>query len=160
MSVKTYTLLFLTKDKEILLAMKKRGFGAGRYNGVGGKVEEGETVEQAMLREADEEIGVIPSHYWKVGENDFIYESEGEQKRMYTHIFFCDEWEGEPAESEEMMPRWFDPASLPFDDMWPDDRYWLPEVLAGNEILGTFTFDGQNTMLSHDVKIVRSLSGK
>jgi 8-oxo-dGTP pyrophosphatase MutT (NUDIX family) len=141
-----------------MLAMKKRGFGAGNFNGVGGKVEPSETVEQAMLRETREEIGIIPINYWRIGENDFIYDlGNGESKRMYTHIYFCDRWEGEPAESEEMAPQWFSTDTIPFDKMWPDDQYWLPEVLAGNKVLGTFTFDEQNNMLTHDVKIAQKL---
>jgi len=57
------TLLFLIKDDQILLAMKKRGFGAGRFNGVGGKVEPGETIEQALIRESQEEINVTPIEF-------------------------------------------------------------------------------------------------
>jgi 8-oxo-dGTP pyrophosphatase MutT (NUDIX family) len=158
MNAKIYTLLFLRKDGQLLLAMKKRGFGAGRYNGVGGKIETDETIEAAMKREAGEEIGIVPVSYRRVGVNDFIYETDEEApKRMYTHIYFCDEWEGEPTESEEMAPKWFDSDKLPFDEMWPDDRYWLPEVIAGHNIFGTFTFDKHNNMLTHDVKTVEEL---
>ncbi len=57
---KKYSLLFLLREDEILLVMKKRGFGSGRWNGVGGKFESGETAEQATIRECQEEIGVTP----------------------------------------------------------------------------------------------------
>lgn len=60
------TLLFLIKDDHVLLAMKKRGFGAGNWNGVGGKIEAGESIEQALVRECQEEIGVTPIS-WKNG---------------------------------------------------------------------------------------------
>ena len=46
------TLLFLVKNGQVLLAMKKRGFGAGRWNGVGGKVHAGESVAETAVREA------------------------------------------------------------------------------------------------------------
>lgn len=160
-SEKICTLLFLRRDDEILLAMKKRDFGAGNFNGVGGKIEPGETTEQALFRETHEEVDVAPINYWEVGRNDFIYDlGNGESKRMYTHIYFCDEWEGEPTESEEMRPEWFKTDNLPFDKMWPDDPYWLPEVIAGNKIIGAFTFDEQNNMLTHDVKVVEELPNK
>ena len=56
--MKLVTLCLLVKDDKVLLAMKKRGFGMGKWNGVGGKVEDGETIEMAAARETGEEIGV------------------------------------------------------------------------------------------------------
>ncbi len=47
---KLYTLVFLVDDDRVLLGMKKRGFGAGKWNGFGGKVEPGETIEEAAIR--------------------------------------------------------------------------------------------------------------
>ncbi|MEK7139021.1 MAG: NUDIX domain-containing protein [Patescibacteria group bacterium] len=69
------TLCLLLKEKEILLAMKKRGFGAGKWNGVGGKVDEGETVKLAATRELNEEIGVSvkEEHLEDVGNIKFIF---------------------------------------------------------------------------------------
>lgn len=155
---KVCTLLFLRRGDEILLAMKKRGLGEGNFNGVGGKVDPGESVEQTMVREAQEEIGVTPLNFTKIAENDFLYKKEGVVvKRMYTHIYICDKWKDEPIETEEMAPQWFTVADIPYDKMWPDDTHWLPEVLAGNKVFGVFTFDEQNSMLSHDVKIVDTL---
>lgn len=66
------TLLLLRKENKILLAMKKRGFGAGKYNGVGGKLEKSETPEEAMIREAKEEINIIPTVFEKMGVVEFI----------------------------------------------------------------------------------------
>jgi 8-oxo-dGTP pyrophosphatase MutT (NUDIX family) len=86
METKIATLLFLQRRNEILLAMKKRGFGAGRWNGVGGKVESGETIEQALVRECREEISVTPLVYHKVAEHEFTEFHDGAQKRMLVHI--------------------------------------------------------------------------
>ena len=52
------TLSFLIKEKQILLAMKKRGFGVSKWNVVGGKQQIGETIRQTALREMKEEIGI------------------------------------------------------------------------------------------------------
>ena len=60
--MKHVTLLFLLTDDQILLAMKKRGFGMGRWNGVGGKIEPGETIEEATARECREEIEQERAH--------------------------------------------------------------------------------------------------
>ena len=74
------TLCLLRRNEEILLAMKKRGFGEGKYNGVGGKIEGTETPEAAMLRETKEEIGVTPIQYDNVGVVSFdeFYKDEKE----------------------------------------------------------------------------------
>lgn len=149
------TLLFLRRGDEILLAMKKRGFGAGKWNGAGGKLESGETIEQALLRETREEIGVIPMQYEKVAELDFIQDADtAEPWHMYVYAYICTEWQGEPAESEEMAPKWYSLEEIPYDSMWDDDRYWLPQVLAGERVTGTFTFDADDHMVTHDVRLV------
>lgn len=157
MTPKVCTLLFLRDSDRILLAMKKRGFGADRFNGVGGKVEPGETIEQALVRECNEEIGVTPVTFAKVGECDFV-QQEGEKPwRMYVHIYICTEWQGEPQETEEMAPSWVDTKDIPYERMWQDDILWLPSVLDGKKIFGSFTFDEHDTMLTHDVKEVETL---
>lgn len=154
---KRRTLLFLVKNGEVLLAMKKRGFGAGRWNGVGGKFEPGETVEQALIRECQEEIGVTPKHFWQVAEHDFQEFHDGEQAHMHVYAYFCDEWEGEPTESEEMVPKWFTYDDVPYKTMWPDDEYWLPEVLAGKKVFCTFRLDEEDNIISHSVDAVETL---
>lgn len=149
------TLLFLCRENELLLAMKKRGFGAGKWNGVGGKVESGETIEQALVRECQEEIDVTPESFRKVAVLDFVF--EGGEHDMTVHAFVCDKWQGEPVETEEMAPRWTALDAIPYDDMWQDDPYWLPQVLAGKLVRGTFTFDKGDTMLAHDMRFVDAL---
>jgi mutator protein MutT len=151
MNVKTCTLVFLIEDDNILLAMKKRGFGSDRWNGVGGKIEPGETVEQAMIRETQEEIGVTPLEFTSVGFHDFRF-PDGTAD-MHVHVFLCTKWQGEPTETEEMAPRWFKQSDIPYDEMWQDDRFWLPQVLEGNKVHGVFTFDHDDNMLSHDVQV-------
>jgi ADP-ribose pyrophosphatase YjhB (NUDIX family) len=122
--------------------MKKRGFGIGRWNGVGGKVSEGESVEDAAIRETFEEIGVKikPEHLKKVAELHFNFINKPEWNQI-THTFFAEEWEGEPTESEEMKPQWYLKESIPFHSMWEDDPHWLPRVIKGERVRGKFTFD-------------------
>lgn len=158
MNKKVCTLLFLRKEDEILLAMKKRGFGANRFNGVGGKIETNETIEQALIRECQEEISVTPLKYTKVAEHDFIGKNEdGSEWNMYVHVYFCEEWEGIPVETEEMKPEWFAVSKIPYDNMWQDDKFWLPQVLKSKKIFGSFTFDEKDNMLTHNIKEVRRL---
>jgi len=154
MKTKTLSLLFLRRDNDVLLAMKKRGFGEGRWNGVGGKVEPGETIEAAMLRETHEEIGVTPTTYEKVGDIRFDEYFKGEPTLMHVHIFVATEWEGTPTESEEMAPQWFNVTDIPYTDMWSDDPYWLPRVIEGEKISADFKLDAADVIISHTIKTV------
>lgn len=151
------TLLLTVKDGQILLAMKKRGFGTGLLNGAGGKVEMGETVEQAMLRETQEEIGIIPTKYEKVAKHRFKTFFKGEWTYLITHVYIATDYTGEPVESDEMKPLWVDLDKIPYDKMWPDDCYWLPRALAGEKMEGTFGFDIDNKLISHNIKLVEKV---
>ena len=150
------TLLFFVKDSQILLAMKKRGFGAGKWNGAGGKIEPGETVEQALVRESLEEVGMEPLSWKKVAELDFVQDATTDPWHMYVHAYISEEWKGEPTESDEMKPQWYEFNAIPYDDMWDDDRYWVPRVLAGEQLRGEFIFDENDLMTDHKIWQVNS----
>lgn len=146
------TLLFFRKNNQILLAMKKRGFGAGKWNGVGGKIESGESIEDALVRESIEEVNMRPLSWTKVAELDFIQDAESDPWHMYVHAYISDEWEGDPEESDEMKPHWYDIDTIPYEIMWEDDQYWLPMVLAGDTVSGNFTFDEHDAMVSYSIQ--------
>jgi mutator protein MutT len=152
--MKETTLLFLVRDNEILLAMKKRGFGEGKWNGCGGKVDPGETIEQTMIRETQEEIGVTPIVRKKVAVHNFIVEGH---ENFECHAYICTKWEGEPVETEEMAPQWFKKSDIPYDQMWQDDIVWLPAVLQGKKLKTRFTFDRHDNMTSAELTFVASL---
>jgi mutator protein MutT len=139
------TLCFLVTERKILLGMKKTGFGQGKYNGFGGKIEQGETVRQATVRELEEESGikVKEEQLEYVGTLDFIFPASP-QLRHDVHIFLARTWQGQPVETEEMKPQWFLFSDIPYSEMWQDDLYWLPKVLAGQSITGKVTFADNN----------------
>ena len=160
--MKDTTLLFLIKridgqEPKICLAMKKRGFGAGRWNGVGGKLNEGESIEDAVKREANEEIGIVVSGMDKAAELAFTFPAKPEWNQL-VHVFIANTWQNEPAESEEMRPEWFAFDAIPFKDMWPDDIFWLPKVIDGNIVKASFTFGEKDAILKQEVSVVQSLS--
>ncbi len=155
--MKDTTLVFLKQDDQILLAMKKRGFGEGRWNGIGGKVEPSESSQQAAVRETEEEIGVTITEYNQVAEIEFDQYFKGEHALMRIHVYFATSWSGEPTESDEMRPRWYSINNLPFDSMWADDPYWLPLVLAGKKIKAFFKMDLSDNIVSHSIEEVTRL---
>lgn len=146
--MKHVTLLFLIKDdaQEICLAMKKRGFGEGKFNGTGGKIEEGETVPEAAIREAREEIGVDieEEDLEHVGTIAFSFDQKPDWGILCT-IFTTTIWQGEPYETEEMAPQWFAIAQIPYERMWVDDPHWLPHVLDGKVLQASFHFSSDGS---------------
>lgn len=134
-----------------MLAMKKRGFGAGRWNGVGGKPEPGEGIEQTAIRECQEEIGVTPSNLQYVASLEFILHESSAVTELYVEAFVAFEWEGKPTETDEMAPRWFKLSEIPYNDMWADDIHWLPEVLKGKFVNATFHFDENDRVVRHKI---------
>jgi len=144
------TLCYLL-DKEnnkILLGMKKRGFGQGKLNGIGGKVEENETIEQAAVREIHEEIGVKIdlNDIKKVAELDFTFPFVEKEKDwdQTVHVFLINKWFGKPVETEEIKPEWHNIDNIPFDRMWKDDPHWLHRVINGEKLKASFVFDEDN----------------
>ena len=144
-TTKKLTLVFPFRKEEgrILLGMKKRGFGAGKYNGFGGKVEGSETIEEGAVRELVEECSLVASLLCKHGIINFK-QVHLPDETAEVHVYVCSEWTGDPIETEEMQPQWFEIKDIPFDMMWPDDRIWLPRFLEGAYFRATFSFDEQN----------------
>lgn len=154
--IKLATLVFLRKMVSdvtyICLAEKKRGFAEGKWNGVGGKLEEHETIEQAAVREAKEEIlvDINTDDLQKVAEIKFTFDNRPGWNQ-HVHVFLVDQWQGEPQESEEMSPDWFNFQEIPFDLMWEDDRYWLPRILGGEKLNAHFHFDSDEKIISKNI---------
>lgn len=135
------TLCFPITDTHILLGYKKVGFGSGLYNGFGGKVKKKETIEEAALRELYEEasLNAFAEHLDKKGTIQFFF---GGRPKFEVHIFTIHTWIGEPAESNEMKPKWHKRDALPYETMWPADREWIPLILEqSKKIEGKVFFD-------------------
>ncbi len=153
---KLLTLCLLVQNGRILLGMKKRGFGAGRWNGFGGKVGKDETIERAAIREVKEECGVDIGMMERCGVHEFRFENHPGEI-LEVHVFRTDTFAGEPRETEEMRPRWFRFEDIPYDEMWEDDRYWLPFFLEGKKFRTEFLFDGNEHLLAKSILIVERI---
>ena len=147
------TLLIIVKDNQILLAKKLRGFGMGKYNGVGGKVEQDETVEQAILRETFEEIGVVPTEYKMMGIVDFDEYVKGERNLVKMHVFKATQFDGEPTTTDEMSPEWFSLDNIPYDKMFKDDTHWLPLLLQDKTFYGNFVYDKDFNLVEYKLDL-------
>ncbi|NXJ03301.1 8ODP triphosphatase, partial [Odontophorus gujanensis] len=149
-----FTLVLVVQQPRILLGRKKRGFGAGLWNGFGGKVQTGESIEDAARRELLEESGLTVDTLQKMGE--ITFEFVGNSELMEVHVFRADHFHGEPKESDEMQPQWFQLDEVPFKEMWPDDIYWFPLVLQRKLFRGYFKFQGPDTIVEHTLKEVEA----
>jgi len=142
------TLVFVVRDGAILLIHKKRGLGAGKINGPGGRLEPGETPLQCAIREVQEELCVTPTGVRSSGELRFQFV---DGLSIHGYVFCAEDCDGEPQETDEAKPIWTKLTAIPYEQMWADDRLWLPLMLKGTPFDGRFVFDG-DLMLDHAIK--------
>lgn len=138
--MKQATLCYCIRDGQVLLGYKKVRFGAGKWNGYGGKVDPGETIEEAAARELFEESGISTRSdaLKKIAHVQFYFAGK---PVFECHAYVAYEWEGEPQESEEMRPQWFPLDAMPLTDMWVSDVAWLPGALSGEHVRGVVNFN-------------------
>lgn len=134
------TICYCVKDNAVLLGMKKSGFGKGKYNGFGGKVDAGESNEEAAARELFEEssLATDSTRLEKIAQIKFYF---GEKPKFECHAYIAREWDGEPTETAEMAPEWFPIDAMPLSDMWVTDSVWLLSALRGEHVIGAMHFD-------------------
>lgn len=144
------TLLFVVRGGQVLLIRKKRGLGAGKINGPGGKLEPEETPLECAIRETREELLIDALHVRPAGE--LFFHAEDDMPRIHAHVFVASDYRGTPTETDEASPLWFPFESVPYEEMWQDDCLWLPQVLEGRSITGWFTFVAE-TLIDHKVVV-------
>lgn len=158
------TLCFVLRNGEVLLGMKKKGLGRGYWNGFGGKVEVKENVLDAARRELWEESGVTAASIEQCGlaRIDYLDQkglaegmslgADGVERQIEMHIFRCYDFVGRPVETVEMRPKWFAFDGVPYGQMWPDDKYWLPQVLSGGWFEYWATLKDEKTLLKQNLE--------
>jgi len=162
---KTMTVAFVipckvsdTGTMSIMVGRKKTGLGVGKLTLFGGKVEVNESPQQAMIRELAEEAFVKPKDAQKLGR--LVMEIQDIRLRLIAHIFRCSDVIGQPTESYEMTVEWVPVSDIPYDQMWADNKYWMPYLLSGQSFEGEFVFADIDTLIKHTCgpRTPRSLS--
>ncbi|MFA5021502.1 MAG: 8-oxo-dGTP diphosphatase [Patescibacteria group bacterium] len=145
------TLCYIVNDQaEVLLIKKKRGFGVGKWNGPGGKVKIDEKPLESMIREIKEETGLTVKNSKELGFIEYIWPVSLKSWSTRCYVYFCQEFEGEPKESEEGVPKWFKFSEIPYAQMWDDDQYWYPQVLLGQPIKKRFYFNEKEKVIKQE----------
>ncbi len=145
MSIKS-TLCYIIKNNKVLLIEKKRGIGSGMWNGVGGKIEDNETVLQGAVREVQEEIGVTPINPKIIGFNKFSF---NDKSFMDVFIVVSNNFTGQLKETEEAKPEWFDIDKLPWDNMWCDDPHWMHLMFNNRKFVGIYDINKRTNKLNY-----------
>jgi 8-oxo-dGTP diphosphatase len=141
------TLVFVIRDEKILLIDKKTGFGKGKVNGPGGKLEPGESPADCAVRECYEELRIRVANLRYCGQHRFQFV---DGYSLLVWVYSSTEFEGVPTETAEAKPLWFPLDSIPYERMWQDDGLWLPLLLRGERFQGRWLFDGDR-MLDHEL---------
>lgn len=141
------TLVFVIKDGNILLIDKKTGLGKGKINGPGGKVEKGEKPEACAIRECQEELSITVSDLQYCGQHRFQFV---DGYSIHVWVYKTEKFDGTPTESVEAKPLWVSLDEIPYEQMWEDDRIWLPMLLRGERFQGRWIFDG-DSMLDYEL---------
>jgi len=147
------TLCYVFRGARVLLLLKAKGlFGGGKWNAPGGKLATKESPETGTVREVFEETGLRVQDLCFHGILNFYL---GGSKRLdqTVFVFSSRSAKGRLKQSVEGRLSWFSRDQVPYDQMWDDDRVWLPLVFQGKSFVGNFYFsDGYQKLESYDLE--------
>ncbi|MBU0975197.1 MAG: NUDIX domain-containing protein [Patescibacteria group bacterium] len=146
---------YLLKPGQVLLGLRKKvALDLGKYliTGIGGKIENGESAEEAVAREVEEEIKVKLQELTRIGKVIFLFPNKPAWNQE-VYIYASTRWEGEPTETEPIKPNWYSTDKLPASQMWEDNLYIIPEVLKGKKIDAIFLYDNNKRVVEYHIKV-------
>lgn len=155
-SKKIFSLVMVRKETEILLGLKLRGFGVGKWNGFGGKLEPNETMYQCALRELKEECGLNSKDLRQIGILEFEFEDD--PVLLEVHVFDTFMFEGNIIDTDEMRPKWFNLSDVPYERMWASNSLWFPYLFKGIPFKGYFLYRKENLILKYNIEEVTEFS--
>lgn len=144
--MKETTLCYLEKDGQFLMLLrnkKKQDPNEGKWIGVGGKLEPGETPEQCVVREVQEETGLVLTSFESRGRILFLSD-QWEDEIMY--LFTASEFQGElTGECNEGDLKWIPFQEIPSLNLWEGDRLFLEKLIQNREpVYMTLRYQGEN----------------
>lgn len=147
------TLVYIFQGPNVLLGLKKRGFGAANWNAPGGKIELGETAKITAIRETQEEVGLTPALTEPIGEILYHDPMHGNWK---VTVYRTESYSGELIESDEMKPQWWPVDTIPYKSMWEGDEEWLPHVIENKNFTAELWFNNKGKLDKFDVRLGKS----
>ncbi|WP_458116913.1 8-oxo-dGTP diphosphatase [Arthrobacter sp. D2-10] len=134
-----------TAGREVLLGMKRSGFGTGRIVALGGGIEPGESAGEAAAREVHEESGVVVkvADLVELGPVRWRFPVKPVLD-MDAVVFTTERFSGHPAVTDEIDPCWYPVEQVPWDGMWDDAKHWLGHVLHSQPLNVTVTLNPDN----------------
>jgi 8-oxo-dGTP diphosphatase len=151
--MKLATLCYLRQNGQTLMihrVKRKEDIHQGKWNGLGGKFEPGETPEECVIREVEEESGLRISAPLLKGFLSFPGFANDED--WYAFVFTAAIFEGELTEPPEGYLKWIDDADLLSLSLWEGDRIFLPLLKQSGFFSGKFVYK-EGKLVEHDITL-------
>lgn len=131
--------------RQVLLGLKRTGFGTGRVVALGGKIDGAESAREAAVREVAEESGIVlvPAEVRAAGSITWQFPARPAWN-MAASLFTADAGQAAIVACEEIEPRWYGVDAIPWQDMWQDAPHWIPQLLAGQPVRATIVMSDDN----------------
>lgn len=156
--MKLATLCYLRQQGKTLMMhriKKADDMHQGKWNGLGGKLEAGETPEECAVREIKEESGLIAENPKMKGILTFPGFANDED--WYAFVFVITDFEGELIDSAEGDLAWIDDSELTNLNLWEGDRIFLPWLEQQSFFSGKFVYE-EGRLVYHQAVFHRSMS--
>ena len=144
------TLCYLQHDGSTLMLHRNKredDIHHGKWNGLGGKFEAGESPEECICREVQEESGLKIRNPRLCG---LLIFSGFKGDDWYVFVFTAQEFSGKLLENEEGYLKWIPDEELDSLPLWPSDHIFLPWIRQGKVFSAKFLYEGDK-MQGHSV---------
>lgn len=145
------TLCYLKREGQTLMVhrtKKENDMHKGKWNGLGGKLESGETPEECAIREIQEESGLTVNK--PILKGLLTFPGFANDEDWYAFLFLAHQFEGELIDSPEGTLKWIDDDELLDLNLWEGDRIFLPWLEQSKFFSGKFIYKN-GRLTSHQV---------
>ncbi len=150
------TLCYIKKNNRTLMihrVKKQNDIHEGKWNGLGGKVDPGETPEECTIREVEEESGLKISN--PVLKGFLTFPKFSENVDWYVFVYEAHEFSGEIIESDEGNLKWIENSDLTNLNLWGGDKYFFEWMKEDKLFSAKFLYEDGNlkdyNVIFHDI---------